>query len=97
MREDNYQEWVKLVTRRPHVLAIFLRLIFAPKEDEDKCECRENGQMYIEGNLNRCGNCARSFCTFDSHLFLGTMPISLIGWLSVVLEGNSNIKTCIKS
>ena len=87
MREDNYCEWIKLVARRPHVLIMFLRLIFAPKEDDDTCECRENGIMYIQGNINRCIHCTRNVCTFDSHLFLGTMPISLIGWLFVILQG----------
>lgn len=85
MRENNYVRWLKLVTVRPNVLAIFLRSLFSPKADS--CECLEKGIMFLPGNINRCLSCTDLICKLDSHLFLGTISTAVIGWLSLVLEG----------
>ena len=89
MREDNYQKWMRLVACRPHSFTIFLRRLFAPSED--RCNCRTDGNMYAWGNMNSCIKCSDSFCTLDSHLFLGSMPTAVLGWMSMLLEGNKNV------
>ena len=66
-------------------MAIFLRNLFAPKEDP--CDCREQGIMYIGGNINDCIKCTDTMTTLDSHLFLKEAAVALIGWLAVTLEG----------
>ena len=84
MKEKNYVKWLQLTTTQPNVFAIFLRKLF----DADlECECRNNGEMYIHGNINSCISCVNVICTLDTHLYLGVMPTALIGWFFVLLEG----------
>ena len=85
MRADNYERWLRLVSTRPNVLVVFLKTLFA--EMDDKCDCLEKGIMFIPGNVNKCGKCTDLICKLDTHLFLGNVSTTLIGWISMIPEG----------
>ena len=87
MRQDNYVAWLQLISTRPHVFAIFLRNLFEPKEEP--CSCREDGIMYIGGNINDCVQCTDIMCTLDTHQFLKEASTAVIGWLATIIEGMS--------
>lgn len=85
MRENNYAAWLKLTSVRPNALIIFLKSLFAPREEP--CDCLEKGIMFITGNLNKCRRCAEVMCKLDTHLFRGVISTALIGWVGMIFEG----------
>ena len=86
MKQNNFVKWIRLCTNRPHAFAVFLRRVFEPREES--CTCREDETMFIRGNINNCSKCADDFCTLDTHYFLASASTALIGWLTLLIEGN---------
>ena len=86
MKLDNYVKWLHLVTTRPNIFAIILRRFF--DGNVCNCTCRNDGNLYVRGNINRCVRCTDSICTLDTHYFLGKASTAIIGWLALIFEGN---------
>ena len=85
MNEDNFKQWIHLISTRPNTSSIFLQRIF--DSEVDKCSCIQDEKIFINGNINNCIKCTDKICTLDTHKFLGTASTAIIGWLSLLLEG----------
>lgn len=89
MLATDMNEWMDKMSTEPFASKVFFRELFT--DYYPNCTCRVEGKLAIVGKVNKCLTCFHHMSSLDAHLHVDRFDLALIGWLSLVWKGESEM------